>query len=206
MGKGDTKANARKNRAKAAKADPFKLAPIKRRERNGQKSRAAHPVEDPRAVALQARCRVIGLQPTPDNMREVSSPDYGHPALIAIRKIGGRDADRLREAFIELDLAEHRFFALVLNMSRFANVAKLEFLPEIFEARADDSFDLRTPAEKVAAAKKRWYFWIKRMKALSSHEQVLIDDALRRYAGFIRDGSVTTTGHAFVAAMRVLVW
>jgi len=205
MGKGDTKANARKNRAKAAKADPFKLAPIKRRERNGQKSRAAHPVEDPRAVALQARCRVIGLQPTPDNMREVSSPDYGHPALIAIRKIGGRDADRLREAFIELDLAEHRFFALVLNMSRFANVAKLEFLPEIFEARADDSFDLRTPAEKVAAAKKRWYFWIKRMKALSSHEQVLIDDALRRYAGFIRDGSVTTTGHAFVAAMRVLV-
>lgn len=204
MGKGDQRTKAKRSRAKKS-ASQFDLAPITRRERNGQKSRAAHPAEDPRAVALQARCRMIGLQPTPDNLREVSSPDYGHPALIAIRKIGGRDADRLREAFIELDLAEHRFFALVLNMSRFANVAKLEFLPEIFEARADDSFDLRTPAEKVAAAKKRWYFWIKRMKALSSHEQVLIDDALRRYAGFIRDGSVTTTGHAFVAAMRVLV-
>lgn len=205
MGKGDTKTNARRNRAKLAKADPFKLAPIKRRGRDGKQMRADRPTEDPRAVALQARCRMIGLQPTPDNLREVSSPDYGHPALIAIRKIGGRDADRLREAFIELDLAEHRFFALVLNMSRFANVAKLEFLPEIFEARADDSFDLRPHDEKVAAAKKRWYFWLKRMKVLTGHEHTLIDDALRRYAGFVRDGSVTTSGQAFVAAMRVLV-
>lgn len=214
MGKGDTKASARKNRAKAAKADPFKLTPIKHRERNGQKSRSAHPPEDPRATVFQARCRQAGKKPTEEAMKDAASVDHEHPALRCITLGAGigmnahrREAEitRLRDGFDAFDKAQERFYTIVLGIKRFANVAKIEFMPEVFETRADHTPDPRSHEERIAAAKKAYRYWIKRYEGLGSHERVLIDQGLQRYDGYVRDGRVTTSGQAFIAALRVML-
>lgn len=213
MGKGDQRTKAKRSRAKKS-ASQFDLAPIKRRERNGQKSRAAHPPEDPRATVFQARCRRAGKKPTEEAMKDAASVDHEHPALRCITLGAGigmnahrREAEitRLRDGFDAFDKAQERFYTIVLGMKRFANVAKIEFLPEAFETRDDHTPDLRSHEERVAAAKKAYRYWIKRYEGLGSHERVLIDQGLQRYDGYVRDGRVTTSGQAFIAALRVML-
>ncbi len=211
MGKGDHRGKKHKTKAKA---DPFKLAPIKHRELNGQKSRSAHPPEDPRATVFQARCRQAGKKPTEEAMKDAASVDHEHPALRCIALGAGiglnahrreTEITRLRDGFIAFDKAQERFYAIVLGMKRFANVAKIEFLPEAFETRADHTPDPRSHEERIAAAKKAYRYWIKRYEGLGGHERVLIDQGLQRYDGYVRDGLVTTSGQAFIAAMLVLL-
>lgn len=213
MGKGDQRTKAKRSRVKKS-ARQFDLAPITRRERNGQKSRAAHPAEDPRATVFQARCRQAGRKPTEDAMKDAASVDHEHPALRCITLGAGigmnahrreTEITRMRDGFIAFDKAQERFYTIVLGMKRFANVAKIEFLPEAFETRDDHTPDLRSHEERVAAAKKTYRYWIRRYEGLCSHERVLIDQGLQRYDGYVRDGRVTTSGQAFIAALRVML-
>jgi hypothetical protein len=195
MGKGDP-------RGKKKKPPLPKLAPVPGKRKRDPSGR--YVGEDPRNVAFAARCRHAGIKPDEQGLRDAASVDHWHPALRIIKVAGGRDTDRLRDTFEAFDRSQDRFYRLVLNMSRFPNVAKLEFLPETFEARADDVVDHRTPEEKVASAKKAYGYWLKRYERLQDHERILIDQGLQRYEGYMRDGKPTTIGMAFIAALRVL--
>ena len=212
MGKGDHR--GKKHKTKLKQADPFKLAPIKHRERNGQKSRSAHPPEDPRATVFQARCRQAGKKPTEEAMKDAASVDHEHPALRCITLGAGigmnahrreTEITRLRDGFDAFDKAQERFYTIVLGIKRFANVAKVDYMPEPIETRADHTPDPRSHEEQIAAAKKTYRYWIKRYEGLGSHERVLIDQGLQRYDGYVRDGRVTTSGQAFIAALRVML-
>ena len=204
MGKGDTKTLARKHRAKLAKAAGLPtLAPVKRRSKSGRTASAERPPEDPRLVALDARCRHNGLDMTADNRRTVSHPAYEGHATRAIMA-SGRDSERLLTLWDRIDAAHNAYFVHVLNRPRFPNVAKMEYLPEVIEARPDDRPDTRTPEEKAAHAKAGWDYWRRLFKQMTGHERIMIDDGIFGVREFVRDGKPTTSGLAFVAALRVV--
>jgi len=205
MGKGDTKTNARKNRAKLAKALSLPaLAPTKSsRKRRDDNGKFTGPQEDARLTALNARCRHNALPETDDNRRTVSHPAYeGHATRVILH--AGRDSDRLLTLWGRIDADHHAYFLHVLNRPRFPNVAKMEILPDPFEARPDDRPDLRTPEEKASHAKAAWNRWRNLFKAMTGHERVMIDDGIYGVREFVRDGKPTTSGMAFVAALRVV--
>lgn len=203
MGKGDPKHRA--NKRKWERADMPALAPVKSsRKPRGQNGQFTGPAEDPRIVALDARCRHNGLKPDADNRRLVSAPAYEGHATLAITLSLANDADRLLSLWTRIDADHAAYFLHVLNRPRFPNVGRMEILPEPFEARPDDRPDLRTPEEKASHAKAAWSRWRNLFRTMTGHDRVMIDDGIYGVREFVRDGRTTTSGLAFVAALRVV--
>ena len=202
MGKGDHRG---KNRAKLAKAAGLpSLAPVKSsRKKRGGDGRFAAPVEDPRITALDARCRHNGMTMTAENRRIVSAPAYEGQAQLAIH-LSGRDAEKLLSLWQRIDRDHAAYMSLIVGRKRFPNVAKMEYLPEALEARPDDTPDPRSLDERIADAKLSRKRWVMVFKQLGGHERVLIDDGLWGVREYVRGGKITTSGQAFVAAVRVI--
>ena len=78
-------------------------------------------------------------------------------------------------------------------------------LPERFETRADDRPDIRSEDERDRDAVNGWMGWRGALQSLGAHDASLIIRASRQTCGaLVIGGEVSTTGSAFVAAMRAL--
>lgn len=159
------------------------------------------PAEDPRIVVLNARARHFG----PD--LDAASVMLADPAGQAIL-LGARDADeaaRLWDVFARYDAADETYFRRIIGRHRFANVARLDMLPERFETRADDRPDIRSEDERDRDAVNGWMRWQGALQSLGAHEASLIIRASRQTCGaLVICGQISATGRAFVAAMRAL--
>jgi len=104
---------AERKRRKKAKPDPFALAAIPRRERNGRVQR--DPMDsDPARDQLAVRCKMAGKEPTPANLREMRAPWWGCNAGQTIAALADDEDDRrnlwdaichMRRAWVAYDRA-----------------------------------------------------------------------------------------------------
>lgn len=199
---------AQKRRDKKASRDQKdngmpELAPIKPRMANGRHSRAG---DDPQRTVLDARCRVMGKKSTRDTRSAMRMQMAGDPAgqAILIGSRNGEEAKRLWRCFCLLDAADARYHARILGTSRHAKCGKVEYMPERFEARTDDVMDARTATERDHDTINAWMRWHGHVGQLVSHERQAIWDGVYLRGDLQRQGTLTTMGTAFVAALRVL--
>ena len=167
----------------------------------------AKPVEDPRVVVLSARCRRIGREDTKVNRNMMSMQIMGDPAGMAIA-CGTRDdaeAAKLWQLFRRYDGAHDAHHRRIIGRPRFPNVAKLEYLPERFETREDDQTDTRTPDEKDRDAANRWHRCSWHLYRMMRHEREAIMDAMFLRSPLTKGAKCTTSGEAFVKALRILL-
>lgn len=159
--------------------------------------------EDPRTVVIEARARMMSKEPGPDMLADMLCEHAGQAI-----NIGARDKDeagKLWADFRRLDAADETYFRRIIGKPRFPNVARLEMMPETFEARPDDRPDSRTDEEKNRDAVNAWMRWHGILNRLASHERATIMSAIRQTSGDLhKRGGLTTSGQAFIAAMRVL--
>lgn len=163
---------------------------------------APEPVEDVRNVVQFARMRLHGL-----SKEAAMSIMASEQAGLAIH-LGARDEDergKLWAIFTRYDGADETYFRRIIGRPRFPNVAKLEYLPEVFETRPDDRPDARDEDEKDRDATNGWMRWQGKLGHLNSSEAGLITRAARQTCpDLVKGGRLTTTGAAFIAAMRIL--
>ncbi len=203
-----TKANSKRRARKARRdnADPFALAPVVRRERDGtpKRSHRADYERDASAVALKARCRMAGWAETELDRARMQSLEGQAGIAITIGARNDAERQRLWAAYAGLDATEETYFRRVLGKSRHAKTAKLEMMPpEAIETRPDDKPDLRDEDQKHRDAVNGWMRWRGYLGHLRSDEQTAIHGAMQHRAALAVDGRLTTAGASFVAAMRV---
>lgn len=162
--------------------------------------------EDPRLVVLSARCRRAGKLDTKANRGMMSLQIMGDPAGMAIAA-GARDdheASALWHLFRSYDGAHDAHHRRIIGRPRFPNVAKLEYLPETFEVREDESTDIRTPDEKDRDAAHRWHTCSYHLYRLHRYEREAIMDAMWQRSTLTKGATCTIAGVAFINALRVL--
>lgn len=205
MGKARTQAE--KRRAKKQHSQ-FDIAPSRKRTGKGQYSRAGQDLtngkDDPRRTVLSKRCKDMGKEVSRENRLAMSAQMMGDQAGQAISIGAPRDAARLFKTFIDFDNADERYHRRILGRSRHAKCGKVEFMPERFEARDDETTDTRTDEERDRAAVNAWMAWHGLLGHLAAHERTAIHDGMYLRGALHVGGVLTTRGTAFVSALRVL--
>ena len=156
--------------------------------------------EEVREVVREARARHLSMQPS-DIM---DAPMLGEQAgrAICIGATDEAEAERLWETFKIMDAAAETYARRILGRSRFPAVAKMEYLPERFETRADDRIGIRTPEEKDARAKKEWLRWCDLSSNLQPPLHAALHMSLRQKIQLHQGRGLTGAGRLFLAAIR----
>lgn len=157
-------------------------------------------LEEVREVVRAARARHMQMQAS----AAMDEPMMGEEAGRAIT-IGAADeheANQLWETFKLIDASDEAFSRRVLNRSRFANVSKLELMPERMETRPDDRIDVRTADEKAADAKRSWASWCELLGSLHMPLHEAMHMALRQRVKLHQGRQLTRAGSLFVDAIR----
>lgn len=190
-----TKAGRRKGRKRSARADAFR-----------DMAQDAEPViieerDDPLATVIAARKRH-----NPAFRGDVRQTILSEPAGQAIVALAGAGeaGQRLWAIFLDYDRAKTVYFGRVLSQQRFPKVAKLEMMPERFEARDDTPPDLRSEEERIASAREAMNGWGKRLAELSSRDRMAVNLAIDRLVEVFKDGKPTPAGLRMVKALREL--
>jgi len=152
---------AAKRRAK--KAMPV-LAEVKRRQPNGQARQRADAPDDPRKVALTARCVQMGIKPTKENRANARTAMLTHP-LGMVLSSQAKTKDQIQEAtalwatFHGYCSAERAWRTRYLGNTGDPQGANIGMMPEPMQADTSHTVDLRSPEEKdsdTIAARSRW--------------------------------------------------
>lgn len=161
----------------------------------------AAPVEQdkPLETVTEARARHTGV-----TGQAALHPMLGEDAGVALYHGAGEQAPRLWDLFKRFDSVDEAYSRRIIGQPRFPNVAKLEMLPETFEARAEDTPDTRTDDEKSRDAVNAWMKWQGLLGCLTKAEASSIKRASRRRDTLHNCGLLTPRGYAFVNAMQSL--
>lgn len=197
MGKGDRK-----------KKQPLpRLATVPRPKARGRKRMeqiGREKIErNPARVALEVRAQQMGRSKA--DWRAMAAQALGDPAGQALHLAHDPEkAARLWSAYTGLTAAESRYHRTCLGKSMAAKVAKIEFLPETFEARDDDQPDLRDEDERHRDAANAWNRWLGYFNSLGLADRSIIQAVSRGWCEPVRDGTLTDKGRDFVAAVEKL--
>ncbi|MGR3480867.1 hypothetical protein [Salipiger marinus] len=154
-----------KKSAVSSGIDLPELAPVKRREPNGQARRTAGD-RDASVAVMKVRCRQVGLQPGAANLREVRGPWFGCSAGRAMAAIVTDHEERaeLWDAIQHMRGVQGFYDAVIGAPSRHARGMRLLLAPEALETDADTPpVDDRTDEEKLrdaTAARMRLEGWL----------------------------------------------
>lgn len=197
MGKGD-----RRNRKQSIGLD---LAPAPRKKARGRKrmEQIKTTGRNPHRTALEVRARQMGHDP--DKWQMMQFQALGEPAgraLFAAHTV--EDAVGLWSVYAGLTNAERRYHSVCLGKSMSAKVAKVEFLPEVFEVDPDEQPDLRDEDERHRDAVNAWDKWHGWFKQLNLGQRSIIQSVSRGWADPMIDGKLTEKGKEFVKAVEVL--
>lgn len=209
-----SKADRAKKRAlrKAVKlAGMPEVAAVPRREANGRKQRETREgvgaERDPTKTALNARAKHMGEGQTREGRAKVAAQSYAGEAGRAIMASQqGEPARGMTECYTALLRADAAYCSRYLGSRRHAKTAKIEMMPERFEARADDTPDLRTDEERDRQAVSTWMRWQGWLGQIAKHKASAIQRALGEEAELVTCGGVLTgEGCLFIEAMTDLV-
>ena len=165
--------------------------------------RQEQSARNPHRPALEVRARQMGHDP--DKWQMMQFQALGEPAgqaLFAAHTV--EDAVGLWSVYAGLTNAEARYHRVVLGKSMAAKVAKVEFVPETFEASPDDEPDLRDEDERHRDAVNVWDRWLTWFNQLSLGERSIIQSVSRGWAVPMIDGKLTEKGKLFVKAVERL--
>lgn len=172
-----------------------------------RKDERREPVErdDPLGTVMWARAQRMGVEPN----SALAAPEFGDDAGRAIYDVAkDRDeAAKLWQIFKSFDRVHATFSHKINGLSRFPNVAKLEYQHERFETRDDDRPDLRGEDEKIADARNRMGQWRDAIGRLHWWHRKSILDAIWSQGEdniLSKGGKATTAGQTLVAALRCL--
>lgn len=156
--------------------------------------------EEVREVVRAARARHLSMQAS-EMMDEPMLGDEAGRAIF-IGSVDEHEATRLYDTFKAIDASDDAFSRRVLNRSRFANMSKLELMPERLETRPDDRIDIRTEDEKAADAKRAWLGWCAMFDALHPPLHAALHMGLRQRVKLHQGQALTLAGRLFVQALR----
>lgn len=161
---------------------------------------------EPRKTVLSARCRQAGREDTKSERNAMLYPFYSDPAGIAISIHFKDDGDRLKhwQTFCSLDGAEEVYHRRILSRSRRAKCGKVEYYPERFEARPEETTDTRDDDQKDRDASNRWAMWRGYVGHLTAKEQNALYCGVYLRAELFRDAALTPAGKGFVVALERL--
>ena len=186
-----------------AKKEMPGLAPVDRREKDGRVRRSTRPdyERSPEDKVLRARARHMGKpEQKKSKMKSEALAFAAGRAIYSLHE--GKPAARLWEAYTRLTDAEARYLKHSTGLSLYAKTARLEYLPERFESRADDSPDLRTDDEKFQDASNKWMYWRGLVMHLPSFQQTIIFDIAYGRVDPMDGGEITPYGGRFVEALE----
>lgn len=190
-----------KRRAKRDMAD-FDVPDVPRKQPNGRTRRDKAELSDrnPQKVVLAARARHMGK--TAKQLDEMRLAALGEPAGMAIYKTHtGDEAHRRWQAYAGFTAAEATYAKTYLGLRLHAKTAKVEYLIERFEARPDDSPDLRSEEERSRDAANNWARWRGYVGCLARPDQQAIYDVAYGRAEPMLGGKVGPYGKRFVEAV-----
>jgi hypothetical protein len=186
-------ASKAQRRGRKRKAEAVNLANEPTKHRNRYPSGKAKP-EDARATALQARCRVDGIAPTKEALRDAESPLRGCSVGKRILTEAERHHPDLWNAVKHARQTQERFDRAIGAPPRHAKVASILAPVSAMEADASSpALDLRTPEERVrqdTAAQMRMEGWISHCDsaAVSAFKHAVLNapnDPIRDWTGVL---------------------
>lgn len=198
-------------RGRKRKAAHVNLANEPTKRNNRYPSGKAKP-EDPRKTALQARCRISGIQDPKEAARALLGTQMGLciNALAEGKGEAARKSDLadLTEAWQAISASHRNFRLLVIGQTGNPQGAAIAMVPDPVETDPSLRVDLRTHEERVEAAKRSWAGWEARIAALPvPNLKWALRGALEGFMGedtLWRDCAPTTSGRLAVKALRRL--
>lgn len=182
-------------RERAAASGLPGLEPSKKREPNGRRQRAAvDRIPDAHRESIVARCRRAGLDPTPENLREMSAAWEGCTAGQWMARYAEDDEERHRlwSAIGHWRTVQAAYDRAIGAPPRHAKGARTEYLAEHMATDADTPPpDDRTDEEKVAAAKaahrelEEWLMYADGMAYAEGKRVVIEDGPVRDWQGLM---------------------
>lgn len=157
-----SKADRKKRRARESKdkpeASPMALAPIPRRQPNGQKRRN----DDPLAVAKVARVRHCAVEAT-DALDPILGTDMGK----CIRALtSGEDRRALVEAWAAISAARRNYLLRIIGKTGEPQNSAMPLIHEAIETDQSLTVDLRSAEERDRAAIRAWDAWSAAIQSL----------------------------------------
>jgi len=199
------KAYSKGAKLRAKKAGLPDLAEVPKKQPNGRKRRPKGHIgeKNPEKTVLTARARQSGK--SPKDIGEMRATAYGEAAGMAIYAIhGGDTAKRLWDGYTALSGAYKRYLSICLQSGVDAKTAKIEMMPERFEASASDTPDMRSEDERHRAAANAWHGWRNTLNELPLGHSAAIYAALHGWGDLMDGGQITAQGRRFVSAMEKL--
>jgi len=198
------KAYSKGAKLRAKKAGLPELADAPRPKARGKKRmRQIKADPDAERTVLQARARQSGK--SPKDITEMRSTAFSEAAGMAIYTVHrGDTAKRLWDAYTALSGAYKRYLSICIGSSVDAKTAKIEMMPERFEASASDTPDMRSEDERHRAAANAWHGWRNSLNELPLGHSAAIYAALHGWGQLMDGGQITAQGKRFVSAMEAL--
>jgi hypothetical protein len=164
------------------------------------------PKEDPMNVVTLARQRRTGIEDAKEARQPICGTDMG----LCIRALAkGDERADLVNAWAALSAAHRNYRLLIIGQTGEPQGAAIPMLPEPMETDQSLRVDLRTYEQRVEAAKRQWFEWWGKIKALPvPNLRWAISGALDGFLGeatLWRDQAPTVTGKAAVQALRMMV-
>jgi hypothetical protein len=164
------------------------------------------PPEDPRKVALAARCRVAGLASNRDARTQAAAPWYGHDlGLVIQHECGKTDTARLWAVFAGYSAAMSVYRARYLGATGNPQGAAIAMLPDHMEADVSHTIDTRDSEEKdrdCVRAYMRWQGWLRMMP--NAHASAIISAERGTGPELWRDQAPTVAGYRTLEALQAL--
>ena len=169
----------------------------------GRDRRHINQPEDATKTAAEARVRRSGITDPKDAIQPLRGTDLGL-CIDALTK--GDECKSLENTWQAISASHYNFRRLYLGNTGNPQGSAIAMLPEPMQADVSLRVDLRTPEEKVAAAKASWAAWEAKIDALPTPlHKWAIRGALNGFLGeatLWRDQAPTDKGRVAVDALR----
>jgi hypothetical protein len=180
---------------------------VKEGPANPRDRRHTHqPAEDPRKVALAARCRVAGLASNRDARTQASAPWYGHDLGLVMQHERTRtETARLWAVFAAYSAAIAVYRARYLGTTGNPQGAAIAMLPDHVAADVSHTVDTRTSAEKDADCVRSYMRWQGYLRTLSNADATAIIQAEHGNGPLLwQDQAPTVAGYRALEAIERL--
>jgi len=208
MGKGDRK--SRKGRRRRTRhgddVNLPKLAPIPKRQPNGQRRKRIRAATDPRTTVLAARRRLLGDAGLRLDRSALGAPwlGSGHGLALAHGR-SDNEAARLWGVWQGYCSANRTYLMRIIGNTGDPKCATITMMPEHMETDQSHSVDCRSPEERDRDAVNRWMAWQGVLGHLGNAERRTIREAYHASDETMwHDGAPTPFGRSFATAVSIM--
>ena len=168
-----------------------------------------HKPEDARRPVLQARCRIAGIDATPDAIQAAVDPLMGHDEGRCIRHIHGSSdtAAALHDAWQSMSIARRTWRLRYTGQSGDPQGASIGVVPDRMETDPGMTVDLRTPDERDRDAARAEAQWKARIAAVPHVvDRMALRSAIDGFGMRLwHNAAPTAQGRSFVRALVAIV-